>query len=122
MLLEAHCVRSTLKKKVYCQANTNRKRSKSTKMPSRSTFAQNSVLTTTTCSFRERHDGGRSCPGHSFLDATCSLQLWDKIRPGRNTSQALLTPCSCYSRGLKILDVMLKTKRNRRVPLPSGEN
>ena len=46
LLLEARCIRSALKKKVYCQANTTTKRSESTKMSSRSSFAQNLVSNT----------------------------------------------------------------------------
>lgn len=46
MLLEVCCVRSALKKKVYCQVRRTRKKSKSTKMPPRSSFAQSSVSNT----------------------------------------------------------------------------
>lgn len=40
------CDGLALKKKVCCQANTTRKSSESTKMPSRSSFAENLVLST----------------------------------------------------------------------------
>lgn len=40
------CDRLASKKKVYYQANTTRKSSESTKMPSRNSFAENLVLNT----------------------------------------------------------------------------